>query len=137
MSSRRPQASVTNKAKSALERLRQQRREGQSGIRNYAVNDDDDARLYDEVDEKDYELIRRKRLQEDDFVVDDDGLGYVDYGQEDFDDDAGISSDDMSDDNRKEKKKGILPMECAFHLQKGSRRRRRLKAAITVKISPF
>jgi DNA polymerase alpha subunit A len=44
-----------------------------------------------------YENIRRQRLQEDDFVVDDDGLGYADYGQEEWDDPAEYYSDEEED----------------------------------------
>ncbi|CAN0327241.1 unnamed protein product, partial [Discosporangium mesarthrocarpum] len=41
---------------------------------------DDD--VYEEVTEDDYQDLVRKRQQADDFVVDDDGLGYADDGEE-------------------------------------------------------
>ncbi|CAN0008467.1 unnamed protein product, partial [Laminaria digitata] len=38
--------------------------------------------VYDEVTEEEYQELVRKRQQADDFVVDDDGLGYADDGEE-------------------------------------------------------
>lgn len=38
--------------------------------------------MYDEVTEEQYQELVRKRQQADDFVVDDDGLGYADDGEE-------------------------------------------------------
>ncbi|KAJ3196293.1 hypothetical protein HK101_009401 [Irineochytrium annulatum] len=43
----------------------------------------DGEAIYDTVTEAEYESYKRKRV-EDDFVVDDDGLGYADYGEDDF-----------------------------------------------------
>ncbi|KAI0481144.1 hypothetical protein GGR56DRAFT_688668 [Xylariaceae sp. FL0804] len=41
--------------------------------------------LYEEVDENQYKKIVRDRLNQDDFVVDDNGEGYADDGREDWD----------------------------------------------------
>ncbi|TGJ85311.1 hypothetical protein E0Z10_g3437 [Xylaria hypoxylon] len=41
--------------------------------------------LYEEVDENEYKKIVRERLNQDDFVVDDNGEGYADDGREDWD----------------------------------------------------
>ena len=49
----------------------------------YKVNEVDN--LYDEVDEAGYKKIVRDRLNEDDFVVDDNGEGYADDGREEWD----------------------------------------------------
>lgn len=88
MSARR--ATGKNKHKNALERLKAQREAGINALDAYEVDADD--RIYDEVNENDYQMLVRRRLQEDDFVVDDDGLGYVDYGEEDDDRRSSCSS---------------------------------------------
>lgn len=67
--------------------------------------EDDDDRIYDEVDEVEYKKRRRQELLRDDFVVDDDGVGYVDRGVEDDrqNDHYYYSSedyDDLGDDHR-------------------------------------
>lgn len=41
--------------------------------------------IYDEVDEEGYKKLLRKRLDEEDFVVDDNDLGYADDGREEWD----------------------------------------------------
>jgi DNA polymerase alpha subunit A len=53
--------------------------------------------IYDEVDEEGYKKVVRNRLDQDDFVVDDNGEGYADDGrEEDWRDDrrAGYSSEE-------------------------------------------
>lgn len=64
-----------------------------------------DDKVYDEVNEDEYDNIRRKRMDQDDFVVDDDGLGYADYGQEEWDDNNNNSQDDSQDDETVKRKK--------------------------------
>jgi DNA polymerase alpha subunit p180 N terminal len=49
------------------------------------LQDIEDDELYDEVDENQYKNIIKGRLQEDDFVIDDDGGGYADNGMDDWD----------------------------------------------------
>ncbi|SNX87111.1 related to POL1 - DNA-directed DNA polymerase alpha, 180 KD subunit [Melanopsichium pennsylvanicum] len=48
-------------------------------------SDEDDA-IYDEVSEDEYRSILRGRVMDDDFIEDDDGSGYVDHGQDEWDD---------------------------------------------------
>ncbi|KAG6039976.1 hypothetical protein E4U41_001768 [Claviceps citrina] len=69
--------------RSKLAELRALRQSGKKAFDNYRVDDAPD--LYDEVDEDGYKKIVRNRLDEDDFVVDDDGEGYADDGREDWD----------------------------------------------------
>lgn len=46
----------------------------------------EDEEIYDEVDENTYLEHKRKQLMNDDFIVDDDGEGYVDNGVDEWDD---------------------------------------------------
>lgn len=74
------------------------------GSNDYLDNSDDDfenSKLFDEIDEKEYNRRRRQEMLQDDFVVDDDGLGYVDRGIE-YDERDDYS--DESDDNVSTKK---------------------------------
>lgn len=66
-----------------LEKLRklQAARNGTS-IDDYEGDESDGDRIYDEIDEKEYRARKRQELLHDDFVVDDDGVGYVDRGVE-------------------------------------------------------
>lgn len=80
-----------------LAELRALRESGKKAFDNYRVDDVD--KLYDEVDEAGYKEIVRERLNQDDFVVDDNGEGYADDGREDWDrvrrDDSDSEVDDM------------------------------------------
>lgn len=66
-----------------LAELKALRQSGKKAFDNYQVDDVDN--LYDEVDEAGYKKIVRDRLNQDDFVVDDNGEGYADDGREDWD----------------------------------------------------
>ncbi|KAL2752587.1 hypothetical protein ACRALDRAFT_1052369 [Sodiomyces alcalophilus JCM 7366] len=66
-----------------LAELRALRQSGKKAFETYKVEDVDD--LYEEVDENQYKKIVRDRLNEDDFVVDDNGEGYADDGREEWD----------------------------------------------------
>lgn len=54
--------------------------------------------------------MMKQKLHEEDFVVDDDGGGYVDYGQNEWDEKGQYSSDEGNDvdGNGKRSSKGML-----------------------------
>ncbi|KAI9346209.1 hypothetical protein BDR26DRAFT_932065 [Obelidium mucronatum] len=56
--------------------------------------------LFDEVSEEVYQKYIRKKIEEDDFVVDDDGKGYADYGYDfDKDDEEGSESESEAEED--------------------------------------
>ena len=63
--------------------LRALRKSGKKAFDTYEV--DNAESLYEEVDENQYKKIVRDRLNQDDFVVDDNGEGYADDGREEWD----------------------------------------------------
>ncbi|KAH7354100.1 DNA polymerase [Plectosphaerella cucumerina] len=69
--------------RSKLAELKALRLAGKKAFDSYQVDDVQD--LYEEVDENQYKKIVRERLNEDDFVVDDNGEGYADDGREEWD----------------------------------------------------
>lgn len=71
------------------------RKAGKKTFDSYEVDDVKD--LYEEVDEDRYKNIVRDRLNEDDFVVDDNGEGYADDGREDWDRVHAYQSDSEDD----------------------------------------
>ena len=74
------------------------------------VKVDDD--VYDDIDEDKYQELVQKRRDEN-FIEDDDGGGYADFGQDDWDDDAEYSGDEEPMSKRAkgdqgERKKGVF-----------------------------
>ncbi|KAI5460009.1 putative DNA polymerase alpha catalytic subunit [Mariannaea sp. PMI_226] len=80
-----------------LAELRALRKSGKKAFDNYQVEEVDN--LYDEVDEAGYKKIVRERLNQDDFVVDDNGEGYADDGREEWDR-IQTYNDDSEEDER-------------------------------------
>jgi DNA polymerase alpha subunit A len=69
-----------------LQELKALRAGGKTRASVYEVEEQQD--IYDEVDEEGYKKVVRGRLDQDDFVVDDNGEGYADDGrEEDWQDD--------------------------------------------------
>lgn len=65
----------------ALRQLRERRERGiGSALNDYEIKDEGD--IYEKVDEEEYRDLVEKRREREDFVVDDDGLGYHDDGEE-------------------------------------------------------
>lgn len=70
-------------ARARFAELRALRESGKKRLDSYQVNQEED--LYEEVDEDRYKKVVRERLNQDDFVVDDNGEGYADDGREEWD----------------------------------------------------
>ena len=68
-----------------LAELRALRAAGKTRLSTYEVAEEE--QLYDEVDEEGYKKVVRGRLDQDDFIVDDNGEGYADDGREEWDGD--------------------------------------------------
>lgn len=83
-------------ARAKLAELRALRAAGKKRLSTYEV--EDQGSIYDEVDEEGYKKVVRKRLDEDDFVVDDNGEGYADDGREVWNEDRVEYSDTDDDD---------------------------------------
>ncbi|KAI9934693.1 hypothetical protein ASPWEDRAFT_175419 [Aspergillus wentii DTO 134E9] len=67
-------------SRAKLAELRALRAAGKKRLETYEVEDQGD--IYEEVDDEGYKKVIRDRLDEDDFVVDDNGEGYADDGRE-------------------------------------------------------
>jgi DNA polymerase alpha subunit A len=70
-------------ARSKFAELRALRESGKKRLDTYEVHQEAD--LYEEVDEDGYKKVVRDRLNQDDFVIDDNGEGYADDGREEWD----------------------------------------------------
>ena len=107
-----------------LAELRANRAAGKTRLSTYEVAEEE--QLYDEVDEEGYKKIVRGRLDKDDFVVGDEGEGYVDDGREEWDDGQGqyhyAATDSEEDDERPAKgKAGTVPITKRTHDSKLTR----------------
>ena len=65
-----------------LAELRALRASGQTRLSTYKVEEEEN--VYEEVDEEGYKKVVRARLDQDDFVIDDNGEGYADDGREEW-----------------------------------------------------
>lgn len=65
-------------------------------LSSYQVDEED--KLYEEVDEESYKKVVRERLNQDDFVIDDNGEGYADDGREDWENERSRRSDSESEE---------------------------------------
>ena len=63
-----------------LQKMQEARLGGKSALD--CMEDDDDDNVYDLVDDEEYAKIVKSRREESDFVVDDNGIGYADDGEE-------------------------------------------------------
>ena len=67
-----------------LAQIRALRAAGKTGFDAYQVQEAES--IYETVDDEAYKKVVRSRLDQDDFVVDDNGGGYADDGREDWQD---------------------------------------------------
>lgn len=79
-----------------LAQIRALRAAGKTGFDAYEVQEAES--IYDTVDDEGYKKVVRGRLDQDDFVVDDNGEGYVDDGREDWQDERRPASTDSESD---------------------------------------
>ncbi|KAG9246225.1 hypothetical protein BJ878DRAFT_565978 [Calycina marina] len=70
-------------ARAKFAELRALRESGKKRLDSYQVEEEED--VYEEVDEDGYKKVVRDRLNQDDFVIDDNGEGYADDGREEWD----------------------------------------------------
>ena len=79
-----------------LAELRALRESGKTRLSTYKVEEEEN--LYEEVDEEGYNKVVRARLDQDDFVIDDNGEGYVDDGREEWMGQRNYDSDSASEE---------------------------------------
>lgn len=84
--------------RSALAQLRAARTGGKSRLDSYQVQEQ--GSIYEEVDEEGYKKVVRSRLNQDDFVVDDNGEGYADDGREEWQNERQYYSSEEEDQPR-------------------------------------
>lgn len=89
--------SKKNDTAASLARLRALRASGKTGFDTYQVEEAES--IYETVDDEGYKQVVRSRLDQDDFVVDDNGEGYLDDGREDWQDETRAAYDSESDED--------------------------------------
>ena len=89
-----------------LKQLRALRAAGKTGFDSYEVEEAES--IYETVDDEGYKKVVRNRLDQDDFVIDDNGAGYADDGREDWQDEGRVYEDsDSENDLPKHSKAGM------------------------------
>lgn len=84
----------------ALEKLKAAKQQGGfSALDEVELPSDDD--VYDKVTEEEYERLVNARRQREDFVVDDDGLGYHDDGEELLGDEASYAKNERANEKKR------------------------------------
>ena len=92
-----------------LAELKALRASGKTRLATFEVEEEE--KVYEEVDEQEYKQIVRKRLDEDDFIVDDNGEGYADDGREDWQGNAETYESESEEDQPARGKAG----GCRLH----------------------
>lgn len=88
-----------------LAELRALRAAGKTRLSTYKVEEEE--QIYDEVDEEGYKNVVRNRLDQDDFIVDDNGEGYADDGREEWDGEQRYASESEDDERPAKGKAGV------------------------------
>jgi DNA polymerase alpha subunit A len=106
-------------ARAKFAELRALRESGKKRLDSYQVHQEED--LYEEVDEDGYKKVVRDRLNQDDFVIDDNGEGYADDGREEWDHRPGYNTESEEDlpvkgKNGKAGKSTIFKLELSVSL---------------------
>lgn len=110
--------------------IRALRAAGKTGFDDYQVEEAES--IYETVDDEGYKKVVRSRLDQDDFVVDDNGEGYADDGREDWQDERQARDESESEEDLpRNSKAGIyclifttLNISCLhIHSQAQARRR--------------
>lgn len=99
--------------KDKLRALREARK-GKSSLLD--DSDAEESNIYDEVDENTYREHKRDQLMNDDFIVDDDGEGYVDNGEDEWDENTRpkyYSDEEEAGEPKKRKEKPIKVAKTA------------------------
>ncbi|KAK3710838.1 DNA-directed DNA polymerase alpha catalytic subunit pol1 [Vermiconidia calcicola] len=105
-----------------LAQIRALRAAGKTGFDAYEVQDAEE--IYETVDDEGYKKVVRSRLDQDDFVVDDNGEGYADDGREDWQDerqayDESESENDLPKQGKAAKRKREEDADRQEKLNKG------------------
>ena len=91
---------IARMAPSRAERLAQLRALRANGKTNFEAYEVEEAQsIYETVDDEAYKKVVRSRLDQDDFVVDDNGQGYADDGREDWQDEGRVYEDSGSEED--------------------------------------
>jgi DNA polymerase (pol2) len=100
---------------SRRDKLKELREARNAGTSIKPFNEEVEEEIYDEVDEDTYREHKRNQLMNDDFIVDDDGEGYVDNGVDEWDDSTRPKyySDEEEDTQKKRKRKDQKPLKVA------------------------
>ena len=114
------------KRNKALDEIRQLRKHGMKRSEQFELDEDDG--LYDVVNDEEYAEIVRKRREQGDFVVDDDGTGYMDDGEEHFWDPNQSDEDAAADDAGGKRKLSGSPAEA-----KGRKKKKKKVKAFDLK----
>lgn len=93
-----------------LAQIRALRAAGKTGFDAYEVQEAES--IYETVDDEGYKKVVRSRLDQDDFVVDDNGEGYADDGREDWQDQKVVYEDDETDGDLPVQSKAGEPRPC-------------------------